>query len=204
MEQDHRAGRALRRHDAALRDELRDRVVVDGPERIAGGAGVVPRGERALLVAAGDEHERAVELVHLVQEDRDVHGARVGHEVVVHPRAVVLVPLPDVAVEGHLPVDLELVHDVVIFEQAIVGQALDRREIAVGDVFGTLESADVVGHRAQTQIDADSIPRRQVGCRCVNEARMKQDHRSRRALGRDNAAAATRRAMVSWLIVHSG
>ena len=61
-------------------------------------------------MTARDEHERAVELVDLVEEDRHVHGARLGHEVIVLPRAVVLVPLPHIAVEGHLPVDLELVH----------------------------------------------------------------------------------------------
>ena len=62
------------------------------------------------IVAAGDEHQRAVELVHFVEKDGDIHGARFGHLVVVAPRAIVLMPLPDVAVEGHLAVDLELVH----------------------------------------------------------------------------------------------
>src|ERR671922_3048384 len=38
---------------------------------------------------------------------------------------------------------------VVVLEQAVVGQALDRREVAVRDVAGTLEAADVVRHRAQ-------------------------------------------------------
>ena len=61
-------------------------------------------------MTAGDEHQRAVELVHLVQEDRHVHRPRLGHLVVVEPGAEVLVPLPHVAVEGHLAVDLELVH----------------------------------------------------------------------------------------------
>ena len=50
--------------------------------------------------------------------------------------------------------------NVVILQQAIVRQALDRCEISVGNVFGTLEPADVVGHRAKAQVDADSIPGR--------------------------------------------
>ena len=80
--------------------------------------------EHALLVAAGDEHQRAVELVHLVEEDRDVHRARLGHLVVVHPGAVVLVPLPDVAVEGLLAVDLELVHVDVFAEELPTGSTM--------------------------------------------------------------------------------
>ena len=48
--------------------------------------------------------------------------------------------------------------DLVILEQAIVRQAVDRSEIAVGDVFGALEAANVVGNRAQAQVDADPIP----------------------------------------------
>src|SRR2546425_8579601 len=73
--------------------------------------------QHALLVAARDEHQRTVELVDLVQEDRHVHGARLRHLVVVDPGAVILVPLPDVAVEGRLAVDLELVHVHVLAEQ---------------------------------------------------------------------------------------
>src|SRR5260221_2047474 len=110
VEQDHRSRRALRRDDAAALDQLADAVVVDHPERIAGGRRVVLRVEHAELVAAGDEHQRAVVLGHLVEEDRDVHRARFRHLVVGAPGAVVLVPLPDVAVERLLAVDLELVH----------------------------------------------------------------------------------------------
>src|SRR5262249_47965261 len=45
------------------------------------------------------------------------HRPGLGHLVVVEPGAVVLVPLPDVAVEGHLAVDLELVHVHVLAEE---------------------------------------------------------------------------------------
>src|SRR5437016_12164328 len=61
-------------------------------------------------MAAGNEHQRPIELVDLVEENRDVHRASLGHQIVVLPGAVVLVPLPDVAVESHFAVDLELVH----------------------------------------------------------------------------------------------
>src|SRR6185503_18391095 len=51
---------------------------------------------------------------------------------------------------------------VVRLEQAIVGQAFERREVAVRDVARTLESPDVVRHGAQRQIDAGAVPRRQI------------------------------------------
>src|SRR6202035_4928600 len=47
---------------------------------------------------------------HLVEEDRDVHGARLWHAIVTLPGAVILMPLPDVAGEGRFGVDLVLVH----------------------------------------------------------------------------------------------
>src|SRR2546427_779833 len=112
----------------AAGDEPGDRLVVDRPQRVAGRRGVVPSVEHAELVAAGDEHQRAVELVHLVQEDRHVHRPRLGHLVVVEPRAEVLVPLPHVAVEGHLAVDLELVHVDRLAED--LGDRLDHPRMA--------------------------------------------------------------------------
>src|SRR5688572_18637970 len=78
--------------------------------------------------------------------------------------------------------------DVVILEQAIVGQALDGREVAVRDVAGALEAADVVRHRAEREINAHAIPRRKVGGRGVHQAAVEQDHRAGRTLGRDDAA----------------
>src|SRR5262249_7667578 len=47
---------------------------------------------------------------HLVEEDCDIHRARLRHAVIALPGAVILVPLPDVAGEGRLGVDLELMH----------------------------------------------------------------------------------------------
>ena len=84
--------------------------MIDSPQRIAGGSQIVLGIHHAQLVTPRDEHQRAVELVYFVQKDRYVHRARFGHLIVVQPRTVVLVPLPHVAVESHLAVDLELMH----------------------------------------------------------------------------------------------
>ena len=61
-------------------------------------------------MAARDEHQRTIELIDFIQEDSHVHGACLWHEVVGLPGTVVLVPLPEVTLEGHLAIDLELVH----------------------------------------------------------------------------------------------
>src|SRR3546814_14574619 len=65
--------------------------------------------QRAILVALRNEHERPVHRGHLLEEQRDVHGTRLRHFVVARPGAIVLVPLPDLAVEGRLRIDLVLV-----------------------------------------------------------------------------------------------
>ena len=115
MEHDHRAGWAERRDDAAMLaagalDQLRDQCVIERPQRIARRREVVGRVDDAFLVAARNEHQRSVECIHVVEKNRDVHCALGGHQIVVAPGAVVLVPLPDVAFERRLAVDLELVH----------------------------------------------------------------------------------------------
>jgi hypothetical protein len=74
----------------------------------------------------------------------------------------------------------------VIAKQAIVGQAFDRREIAVRCIRGA-ETPDMAGHRAQ--LDADAIPRRQIRRRGMHQAGVEQQHRSCRPLWRDDAAA---------------
>src|SRR5690349_21663414 len=78
---------------------------------------------------------------------------------------------------------------VVMLQQAIIGQGPDRREVAVRDVAGPLEATDVVGHRAEREIDAHAVPRREVGGRRMDQAAVKQDHRAARSLGSDDAAA---------------
>ena len=62
------------------------------------------------MLAPRHQHQGAVDRHHLVEEDRDVHRARLRHAVVALPGAVILVPLPDVAGEGRFGVDLVLVH----------------------------------------------------------------------------------------------
>src|SRR6185295_6863380 len=81
--------------------------------------------QRAALVAARHQHQGAVEWKHLVEEHRNVHRARLGHAVVARPGAVVLVPLPCVALERRLGVELELM-DVEAFAE----QLLQRRDQA--------------------------------------------------------------------------
>ena len=98
-----------RRDDAdAILDsssESRDGILVERPQRVGRRRLVMPGREHALLVARGIKHQRAVDRHHLVQEYRDVHCARLGHAVVARPGAVILMPLPDVALEGGLGVE---------------------------------------------------------------------------------------------------
>ena len=75
--------------------------------------------EDAVLVAARDKHQRAVDRHDLVEEHRDVHRPRLGHAVIARPGAVILVPLPDIAVERRLGVDLELMHVELLAEQLL-------------------------------------------------------------------------------------
>ena len=87
--------------------------------------------EDAVLVALGDQHQGAVEGIDLVEEDGDVHRAGLGHAVVTSPSAVVLVPLPDIAGELGLRVDLELVH-VDLFAEHLL-QRFDEPGVAAED-----------------------------------------------------------------------
>src|SRR5450830_72630 len=102
----------------------RHRLLVERPQRIGGGGLVVAGGEHVLLVIFRNQQQRAVDRHHLVEEHRDVHGARVRHAVVALPGAVVLMPLPEVALEGGLGVELELV-DVNLFAEQLP-QRLDQ------------------------------------------------------------------------------
>src|SRR5216683_1759147 len=74
--------------------------------------------EDARFVAPRDEHQRAIDRHDLVEKHRDVHRPRLRHAVVARPDAVILVPLPDVAVEGGLGVELVLMH-VELFAKAV-------------------------------------------------------------------------------------
>src|SRR3954451_16756515 len=59
-------------------------------------------------MAARHQHQGAVEWEDLVKEYRDVHRTRFRHAVVARPGAVILVPLPHVALERRFGVELEL------------------------------------------------------------------------------------------------
>ena len=56
-------------------------------------------------MAGGDEHQRPVELAHLVDEDQRVDQAGLGHCVIVVVGREILMPLPDRAVERAFHVD---------------------------------------------------------------------------------------------------
>ena len=66
--------------------------------------------EHAERMAARDEHQGTIELINFIEEDRHIHRTCLRHEVVGLPGAIVLVPLPEVTLEGHLAVDLKLMH----------------------------------------------------------------------------------------------
>src|SRR5580693_7348208 len=76
-----------------------------------------------LFVAFRNQHQRAVDRHDLVQEYGDIHGASLRHAIVARPGAVVLMPLPDIALECRLGVELELMHVDVLAEQ--LAQRLD-------------------------------------------------------------------------------
>ena len=113
VEQDHRASRACGADDAAFfvtraLNQLGDECVIYRPKGIAGGGEIVLGIDHAFFVAAGDEHQGAIEFIHIVQKYGHVHCALGGHHVVIEPGAVVLVPLPHITFKRHLAVDFEL------------------------------------------------------------------------------------------------
>src|SRR5262245_8575856 len=79
--------------------------------------------------------------------------------------------------------------DVVVPQQAVVGQRADRGEVAMRDVAGALEAPDVVRDRAEREVHAHAVPGRKVGAGSVDQAAVEEDHRARRALRRDDSAA---------------
>ena len=107
--------------------------VIERPQRIRRRRRVVIGAEIARFVRARDDHQRPVARRDVVEEHGDVHRARLGHVVVVDPGAVVLMPLPLLAFERGLGVDLELVHVDVAAEDLLHGldQARVRGEPAV-------------------------------------------------------------------------
>ena len=73
--------------------------------------------EHAMLMATRHDHQRAVDVRHFVEEHGDIHRARFRHAVIAMPGAEILVPLPNLAVEGGFRVDLVLMHVELLAEQ---------------------------------------------------------------------------------------
>src|SRR6185436_5875950 len=80
--------------------------------------------ENALPMTLWNQEQRPVDWHHFVEEYSNVHCARLGHAVVARPGAVILMPLPDVAFEGGLGVELELMDVNVLAE--ILPQRFDQ------------------------------------------------------------------------------
>ena len=80
------------------------------------------------LVTTRDEHQGAIKGIHIIQKDRHVHRALSRHQIIIEPRAVILMPLPHIALKRHLAVDFELVH-VKLFTKQIFHR-LDHPRVA--------------------------------------------------------------------------
>ena len=76
-----------------------------------------------------------------------------------------------------------------VFQQSVVVDRLDRREIAVRDQFRPRELGDVVRAGAQRQIDDLARVGRDVGRRGVHQIAVEHQHRAGLAGGRDDADA---------------
>src|SRR3954452_17460953 len=70
---------------------------------------------------ARDEPERSVELTDVIEKDVQVEGERRGHAVLRVVGGEIVVPLPDLALEGGLGVDLDLL-DVELVAQELEGR----------------------------------------------------------------------------------
>src|SRR3546814_17694217 len=116
---------------------------------------VMTRLERAFPVTPRDEHQSAVELGHVLEEKRNVHRTRRRHQIVARPGAVILMPLPDVAVEGRLRVDLVLVH--------VNG--------TVEYLHHRIDQARVTAEPAEGLVEGMRSEERRVGKECVSECR---------------------------------
>src|SRR5215203_856010 len=66
-----------------------------------------------------------------------------------------------------------------IFDERVVRDRHDRREIAVGDPFGPRKFGDVVGDRAQREIDDLAWIRRNIRRRGVHQVSVEHQHRTR-------------------------
>ena len=139
--------------------------------------------EVAGVLALRHQHQRSVDRHHLVEEDRDVHRARLRHAVVALPGAVVLVPLPDVAGEGRFGVDLVLVHVDLLAEDLLhrIDHARMRAEqperlvVEMGGKGGARRAALLAPHlRALGVVDALRLARQQRHFLGAEQFRQKQ------------------------------
>ena len=78
VEHQHAAGLAGGRDDAAFLHQPRHGFLVQRPQRIGGGLEIVRGLEVAGVLALRHQHQGAVDRHHLVEEDRDVHRARLA------------------------------------------------------------------------------------------------------------------------------
>ena len=66
--------------------------------------------EHSTLLASRKKHYGAIELVDIIQKNRNVHCPWFGHHVVIDPGATVLMPLPNITSKCHFSINFELVH----------------------------------------------------------------------------------------------
>ena len=73
----------------------------------------------AVMLAFRDQHQRAIVGKHFIQEYGDIHGARLRHSVVAQPGAIILMPLPDIAIKLSFGVNFILMHVELFAEQLL-------------------------------------------------------------------------------------
>src|SRR5215472_8785866 len=121
-------------------------------------------GEHALAVASRSLHQRAVDRHHFVEKHRDIHRPRFRHAVIARPGAVVLVPLPDVAFERSLGVDLELMDIDVLAEQ--LPQRLDQPRMRCQETKCLVESMRSKGGARRARFLAPDLLAIELEDRC--------------------------------------
>ena len=91
----------------------------------------------------------------LIEEHRDVHGTGFRHAVIALPGAVILVPLPDLAIEGGLRVDFELMHIHWLAEELL--ERLDEARVAAEDGEGLVISVGGEGRARRARFLAPDL-----------------------------------------------
>src|SRR6185437_1408102 len=121
-EDQRRARRTGGRDDAAFADEPGNGIATDAPQRIARRLGVERGRYRPPSMRARDEPERPVELADVVEEDMKIEGERRCDAILLMVSGEIIVPLPDLAFERGLGVDLDLL-DI----ELLLAEELERR-----------------------------------------------------------------------------